>query len=243
VFLNEDPYADEARVARPKNLISAATYAKLEKFVCHFNHEGVFKQWVDMPLLLQNATNLNHLELVRKLKFRTLNAPRATDRFKAFPNSNYNPLYYLRPTIDARGEICTGEPVVERLAHLVVKNYFCMHFIKSLVKANTKLKTLNLKRRNYSQDLFLSDTLYLKELNVTLDSAKATLCLGQNLSLTNIRANCKIDLAAKLHRLQSLEYVEGYRPSQIEANNVLNHSVALSSVTASGITLESEEEF
>ena len=52
VFLNRDPEELMGRPFNKKNLISKGTYAKLRTFRCDFNHEGLFKAWVDMALLI-----------------------------------------------------------------------------------------------------------------------------------------------------------------------------------------------
>ena len=55
VILNKDPEELTETEFKEKKLISKITYSKLRKFKCEFNHEGLFKSWVDLPQILQHA--------------------------------------------------------------------------------------------------------------------------------------------------------------------------------------------
>lgn len=81
--------------------------------------------------------------------------------------------------------------------------------------------------------MILSDTLYLEHLDVKLCpeitytehvGAKrrhaASLVLGENLSLSTIKANCQIDFNSSLPRLRTLIYSSGYRPSKNECDQI-----------------------
>lgn len=72
LVLNRDPEDLMGRPFNNKLLITQGTYSKLRKFRCEFNHEGLFKAWVDMTLLIQFAKNLHCLEIKRKLQYKSL---------------------------------------------------------------------------------------------------------------------------------------------------------------------------
>lgn len=75
----------ESRLPTPsdKLLICANTFSRLKKLVIRFNAEPTFLSWVDCSSLLTECVYLEHMEVVRKLKYRTL-AKRNRDKFKEF---------------------------------------------------------------------------------------------------------------------------------------------------------------
>ena len=78
----------ESRLPTPndKKLISEITIKKLKKLVINFNTEPQLLSWVDTFTLFTECINLEHLEVKRQLKFRTL-ASKTRDLFKKLPDS------------------------------------------------------------------------------------------------------------------------------------------------------------
>jgi hypothetical protein len=217
---NTDPVEDTEAPFKPKMLISKQTYARIRKFVCTFGYERTFRQWVDVPTLIQYATHLEHLEIRRKMKFQTLAAARAINRFQSFQDSSYNPMHELKPKFDADMHFMQTTCEATQIRTLIIKDYFCVHFINQLVKFNPNLTNLTLYRKQFVQELYLCDTLRLQNIDVKFNS-KATLFLGQNLSLKSITTNCQLDLASPIPNLVAVTYKKGYRPSREESYKLL----------------------
>ena len=64
----------ESRLPTPhdKNLITKLTFNRLKRLVIHFNTEPLFISWVDTYALFTECHQLEHLEVVRKLKYQSL---------------------------------------------------------------------------------------------------------------------------------------------------------------------------
>ncbi|KEJ82799.1 hypothetical protein OXYTRIMIC_456 [Oxytricha trifallax] len=198
----------ESRLPTPhdKRMITLPTYTRLKKLTLILNTEPLFMCWIDMYMLFIDAVNLEHLEVVRNVKFRTISSQQSR-LFKVLPDSHYYPL-------GLKGRI-----KLTKLRTLIVKNYLSMYMIIDLIQLNKNLTYLKLNRKSFNQQLILSDTLFLERIDVKLDQ-KASLILGENLSLKQIKTNCKLELNSKLPHLEKLIYLNGYKPSKIESQQL-----------------------
>jgi len=141
----------------------------------------------------------------------------------------------LQPKFDADLQYMQTTCEATRIRTLIIKDYFCVHFINKLVKFNPNLVHLSLSRKTFAQDLYLCDTLKLENLIVKFDQSKSILFLGQNLSLKTITANCQVDLASPLSSLLSVTYQKGYRPSRDECDRLLLMAGSIRKITCSGL--------
>lgn len=78
--------------------------------------------------------------------------------------------------------------------------------------------------------MILSDTLFLKEIDVKLSPVvsytmvqnkkirnQAQLIMGENMALRDIKANCSIEINQVMPSVNRIEFTGGYKPSQIES--------------------------
>ena len=117
---------------------------------------------------------------------------------------------------------------------MIIKDYFCVHFINQLVKYNPNLTDLVLYRKNFAQDLYLVDTIKLETLDVKFNQT-ATLYLGSNFSLRSITSNCRVDLASAMPNLREINFKKGYRPGKDESERLLLMACQLKKLSCTGI--------
>ena len=132
-----------------KKLIGQATYGKLRTLRCEFNHEGLFRAWVNLTNLVQFARNLHHLVVKRKLQYKSLTGKVAWERGGRFEESKVrNPFQRLDQVVDPiSGKVVPGTVQLKRLRTLEVKNYFEESFLADLVAHNSQsLEVIKLKR-------------------------------------------------------------------------------------------------
>jgi len=123
----------------PKQLISVCTYSKLTSLTVHFNHEGLLQAWLNIPCLLQYGVKLRHLEVLRKLTYRTL-AHEANKKVQKLEDSDYDPMLKLVPSFDKQTKtLKRGQPMLTNLLSLKIHNYFSVYFLCELVKINKHL--------------------------------------------------------------------------------------------------------
>lgn len=129
---------DEAAIEdiNKKHLIGRETYGRLKKLTIQMNAENIFLAWVDCKALFKSCINLEHLEISRCLKYRTI-ARKIRDIHKQLKDSNYFP------------DKVKGKIKMHKLKTLIIKNYFNIHFITELVANNRYLQNLKIHRKSY----------------------------------------------------------------------------------------------
>ncbi|CDW74619.1 UNKNOWN [Stylonychia lemnae] len=178
--------------------------------------EPLYMSWIDQYLLFTDAINLEHLEIKRRLKFRTI-ASKQSQLFKRLQDSHHYPLGLK------------GRLKISNLKTLIIEEYFSIYLIIDLVQINRQLKHLRLKRKSFDQQLILSDTLFLEMIDVKLNQ-KATLVLGENLSLTQVNLNCQIEMNNHLPKFTEIIFKAGYRPSLSECEQISKYSINIQKI-------------
>jgi hypothetical protein len=82
-----------------------------------------------------------------------------------------------------------------------------VYLILDLVQTNRHLRKLRIKRKSFCQQMILSDTLFLEEIDVKLSPLvkytmvrnkkvryQAQLVMGENMALRTVKTNCAIEL-------------------------------------------------